>query len=73
MQPKHWTAFIFLGVIWSASFLWIKIALNEIGPNHLVAWRVLFGSVICWWSGLPTTEGLAAQIGLAGFPSYFLA
>ena len=45
MQPKHWTAFIFLGVIWSASFLWIKIALNEIGPNTLVAWRVLFGLI----------------------------
>ena len=43
MQPKHWTAFIFLGAIWSASFLWIKIALGEIGPNTLVAWRVLFG------------------------------
>ena len=43
MQPKHWTAFIFLGGIWSASFLWIKIALDEIGPNTLVAWRVLFG------------------------------
>jgi drug/metabolite transporter (DMT)-like permease len=43
MQPKHWTAFIFLGVIWSASFLWIKIALDEIGPFTLVAYRVLFG------------------------------
>ena len=43
MQPKHWTAFIVLGGVWSASFLWIKIALEEIGPNTLVAWRVLFG------------------------------
>ena len=43
MQPKHWTAFIILGGVWSASFLWIKIALEEIGPNTLVAWRVLFG------------------------------
>jgi drug/metabolite transporter (DMT)-like permease len=43
MQPKHWTAFIFLGAIWSASFLWIKIALDEIGPFTLVAFRVLFG------------------------------
>jgi len=43
MQPKHWTAFIILGGIWSASFLWIKIGLNEIGPNTLIAWRVLFG------------------------------
>jgi drug/metabolite transporter (DMT)-like permease len=43
MQPRHWTAFIFLGTIWSASFLWIKIALDEIGPFTLVAFRVLFG------------------------------
>jgi drug/metabolite transporter (DMT)-like permease len=43
MQSKHWAAFIFLGGVWSASFLWIKIALDEIGPNTLVAWRVLFG------------------------------
>jgi hypothetical protein len=43
MQPKHWTAFIVLGAIWSASFLWIKIALDEIGPFSLVAFRVLFG------------------------------
>lgn len=45
MQPKHWTAFIFLGAIWSASFLWIKIALDEIGPFTLVAFRVLFGVI----------------------------
>ena len=43
MQPKHWTVFILLGAIWSASFLWIKIALNEIGPLTLVAYRVGFG------------------------------
>ena len=43
MQPKHWTAFIALGSIWSASFLWIKLALDEIGPFTLVAFRVLFG------------------------------
>ena len=43
MQPKHWTAFIALGGIWSASFLWIKLALDEIGPFTLVAFRVLLG------------------------------
>lgn len=43
MQSKHWTVFILLGAIWSASFLWIKIALAEIGPLTLVAFRVLFG------------------------------
>lgn len=43
MQPRHWTVFILLGAIWSASFLWIKIALNEVQPLTLVAYRVLFG------------------------------
>ncbi len=43
MQTKHWTVFILLGAIWSASFLWIKIALAEIGPLTLVTYRVVFG------------------------------
>jgi drug/metabolite transporter (DMT)-like permease len=32
-----------LGAIWSSSFLWIKIAVQEVGPITLVAFRVLFG------------------------------
>lgn len=43
LKPKHWLVFILLGAIWSASFLWIKIALAEIGPLTLVAYRVLLG------------------------------
>ena len=43
MKPKHWTACLLLGLIWSTSFLWIKIALDDIGPYALVALRVLFG------------------------------
>ena len=43
MKPKDWLAFILLGVIWGSSFLWIKIAVQEIGPILLVALRLLFG------------------------------
>ncbi len=43
MKTKHWIVFIALGIIWSSSFLWIKIAIAEMGPNTLVAYRVLFG------------------------------
>jgi drug/metabolite transporter (DMT)-like permease len=43
LKPKHWFVFILLGAIWSSSFMWIKIALNEVGPLTLVAFRVLFG------------------------------
>lgn len=45
MKPKHWLVFILLGAIWSASFLWIKIAVAEIDPFSLVALRVLSGAL----------------------------
>ena len=43
MKAKHWFVFILLGGIWSSSFMWIKIAVQEVGPVTLVAFRVLFG------------------------------
>ena len=43
MKPKHWFVFLLLGGIWSSSFLWIKIAVQEVSPITLVAFRVLFG------------------------------
>ena len=43
MKAKHWFIFILLGAIWSSSFMWIKIAVQEVGPVTLVAFRVLFG------------------------------
>ncbi len=43
MKLKHWLVFMLLGAIWSSSFLWIKIAVQEVGPITLVAFRVLFG------------------------------
>lgn len=43
MKTKDWFNFILLGAIWSSSFMWIKVAVQEIGPITLVAFRVLFG------------------------------
>src|SRR5215510_14594811 len=43
MKLKHWVLFILLGAIWSSSFMWIKIAIREVGPVTLVAFRVSFG------------------------------
>jgi drug/metabolite transporter (DMT)-like permease len=43
MKTKDWLAFITLGLIWGSSFLWIKIAVSEISPILLVAFRLLFG------------------------------
>ncbi len=43
MKLKHWMAFISLTLIWGTSFLWIKIAVREIDPLSLVAFRLAFG------------------------------
>ncbi|TAK13995.1 MAG: DMT family transporter [Anaerolineae bacterium] len=43
MKTKDWLAFAGLSLAWGSSFLWIKIALEEIGPVLLVALRLLVG------------------------------
>jgi len=43
LKRKDWLAFIALSLAWGSSFFWIKIAVEEVGPFTLVAWRLLFG------------------------------
>lgn len=43
MKTRAWLAFLLLGAVWGSSFLWIKLALREVGPFTLVAIRILFG------------------------------
>lgn len=45
MKLRTWLAFILLGLVWGSSFFWIKIAVQEIGPFTLVAYRLLFGAL----------------------------
>ncbi len=45
MKPRDWLAFILLGLVWGTSFLWIKIAVQEIGPFLLVSIRILIGII----------------------------
>ena len=60
MKTKHWIVFITLGLIWSSSFLWIKIGVQDIGPMALVAFRMLFGALtaaaIAIYQGIPFTR-----------------
>lgn len=60
MKTKHWVVFILLGIIWSSSFLWIKIGVQEVGPMSLVAFRMLFGALtagaIAYFQGIPFTR-----------------
>lgn len=45
MKTKNWALFWLLGLIWGTSFLWIKIAINDISPLVLVGFRTLIGSI----------------------------
>jgi drug/metabolite transporter (DMT)-like permease len=38
-------AFVLLGLIWGSSFAWIKVAVDEIPPATLVAWRMTLGAI----------------------------
>ena len=48
-RPREWAVFVFLGVLaWGTSFLWIKIALRELGPLSVVMYRMAFGVLGAW-------------------------
>jgi len=42
--PRHWFQLGFLGLVWGASFMFMKIALDGVGPFVLAASRVVLGS-----------------------------
>jgi drug/metabolite transporter (DMT)-like permease len=55
-------AFVLLGLIWGSSFAWIKIAVDEIPPATLVAWRMTLGAVgmlalLALMRGVPMPRG----------------
>jgi drug/metabolite transporter (DMT)-like permease len=54
VRAKTWGAFGLLGLVWGSSFLWIKLALQEVPPFTLVGYRLLFGLV-----------GMAAVVAIA--------
>jgi drug/metabolite transporter (DMT)-like permease len=57
MPARSWGVFLLLGLIWGSSFLWIKLALAELGPFTLVAFRLLFGAlamIIVLWLRRPS-------------------
>jgi drug/metabolite transporter (DMT)-like permease len=45
MKTKDWLLFTFVGLIWGTSFLWIKIAVQEVSPFVLVSFRTLFAAL----------------------------
>lgn len=48
LSAKTWAALILLAMIWGASFLSIRIALDEIGPLTSVAHRTFWAMLVLW-------------------------
>jgi drug/metabolite transporter (DMT)-like permease len=42
MSSRHWLIFVVLTLIWGSSFLWIKLAVRDIGPFTVVSLRIVF-------------------------------
>jgi drug/metabolite transporter (DMT)-like permease len=65
-------AFLLLGAIWGSSFAWIKIAVDEIPPATLVAWRMTLGAVgmvgvlLVWRVRLPRSARELAPLAVMG-------
>jgi len=43
VKVRDWLTFSLLGLVWGSSFLWIKVAVQEVGPATLVGFRLLIG------------------------------
>lgn len=48
LSAKAWSALLLLALIWGASFLSIRIALDEIAPLTAVAHRTLWAMLVLW-------------------------
>ena len=48
LSPRAWTEMLLLAAIWGASFVSIRIALDEIGPLTAVAHRVGWAALVLW-------------------------
>jgi drug/metabolite transporter (DMT)-like permease len=46
MSARHWLIFTTLTLIWGSSFLWIKLAVREVGPFMVVSLRVVFALLV---------------------------
>jgi drug/metabolite transporter (DMT)-like permease len=45
LSTRDWSKFIALSLIWGTSYLWIKIAVGDVGPFILVVFRTLFAAL----------------------------
>lgn len=45
MSLKNWLKFIAIGILWGATFFWVKLGIRDVPPLTLVAFRILFAFI----------------------------
>lgn len=70
LSSRAWAELILLGLIWGASFLAIRTALDEIGPLTSVLFRTTIAAMVLWpivlMRGIPVPRGARIWVGLFG-------
>lgn len=75
MTARQWMEFLVLTLIWGSSFLWIKIAVREVGPFTIVAIRLVLAMVAILpvllrrRAGVPRTRRMWGHIVFQGLTS----
>ena len=57
---------VLLTIIWGSSYLWIKVAVQEVGPFTLVTYRLLLGVLFLMGMLLLQRPAMPSQLGCAG-------
>jgi len=45
LKTKDWIKFIFIGLVWGSTFMWVKFGIREVGPFTIVMYRSLFATI----------------------------
>lgn len=49
MKTKDWIKFIFIGLVWGSTFMWVKLGIREVGPFTIVMYRSFFATIALWF------------------------
>ncbi len=49
MKTKDWIKFIFIGLVWGSTFMWVKFGIREVDPFTIVMYRSLFATIALWF------------------------
>lgn len=49
MKAKDWIKFVFIGLVWGSTFMWVKLGIREVNPFTIVMYRSFFATIALWF------------------------